>query len=448
MPLPSGSNRLDRERSAIEHIISLVPGPPLPIDSFELTGRAGFASAFDVDTVAVASAAASNLAAGVGSIDRAAVAANFTASVEVDGTSLPKWADLSGYYRTSDSTAEHPRFIQFHCNFPHHAAGVVARLGCEATRDAVQDAVMGWEPLALEEALINDGMIAARLRTMDEWSRHPHAIATAPLPLISIEQIGEGAPRPGHRRLRVLDCSRVLAGPVAGQTLAAHGADVLRVGSPHLPHVEMCVLLTGFGKRNTFVDLDGGDGRATFGSLLAGSDVWIDAYRPDAFAERGFSPEQASPGSVTVQLSAFDWTGPWAGRRGFDSIVQSTSGIVEAGREGAAASEPTPLPVQALDFATGYLAAFAATQLVRHQAEVGGTWLARLSLLRTRNWLVSLGGPSPFTPAAPTPDKQALHSVDTPAGRVTAARPVGGSWQHGPQPLGSSPPIWLDVGQI
>jgi crotonobetainyl-CoA:carnitine CoA-transferase CaiB-like acyl-CoA transferase len=422
---------------SIERVAALVPGPELDVGGMRLTGSSSFASAFDVDLAARTAAALSNLAAGVTTLDLDRLIAMFMTSVAVDGEPVPGWADLSGYYDTADGG-----HIQFHCNFPHHAQGVVDRLGCEPTREGVQEAVLDWDADELEARLIDDGMIASRLRTLDEWAAHPHAAATADLPLITVERIGDGEPRPGGRRHRVLDCSRVLAGPVAGMTLAAHGADVLRVGAAHLPSVEIGVIATGFGKRNAFVDVATEPDR--FAPLLAGADVWIDAYRPGAIASHGFGVDAVVPGSVVVQICAFDWIGPWAGRRGFDSIVQSTTGIVRAGSAAAGRDGLVPLPVQALDYCTGLLAAFAAARLVRHQAEHGGTWRARLSLLRTRNWLVSLGGPTPFEPARPAVPVDALHTVPTPFGAVTAALPIGGSWSHGPQPLGSSDPAWLD----
>jgi hypothetical protein len=422
---------------AIDAAAGLVPGPPVEAGSLRLTGAGSFTSAFDVDLAARTAAGLANLSAGVDALDLGRLIALFVTSVAVDGRPVPAWADLSGYYHTS--TGGH---IQLHCNFPHHADGVVARLGCAPDRDSVQAAILGWDPDELESTLIDDGMVAARLRTMDEWADHPHAIATADLPLISVERIGDGAARDPERRSRVLDCSRVLAGPVAGMTLAAHGADVLRVGAAHLPSVQVGVLATGFGKRNAFVDI--GREPHVFAELLAGADVWIDAYRPGALAGKGFALEAAPPGAVVVQVCAFDDVGPWAGRRGFDSIVQSTTGIVLAGSAAARTDRPVPLPVQALDYCTGLLAAFTATQLVRHQAEHGGTWLARLSLLRTRNWLVSLGGPELFEPARPVVPADALHTVPTPFGAVTAGRPIGGSWTHGPQPLGSADPVWID----
>ncbi len=416
---------------------ALVPGPSL--GSVGLVGTGSFASAFDVDRAVFTSAAAANAAFGVDTLDRARVVALCAGQALVDGDPVPTWADLSGYYETSDGGQ-----IQFHCNFPHHAAGVVAELACEPTRESVQAAVLQRDPARLESALIEQGLIAARLRTLDDWADHPHAVATSDLPVISVERIGDGPPRDPTRRRRVLDASRVLAGPVAGLTFAAHGADVLRVGSEHLPSVDIGVLTTGSGKRNAFVELDTARGRATFRGLLDEADVWIDAYRPGAFESRGFAIDSVAPGSVTVQVCAFDRIGPWAGRRGFDSIVQSTTGIVLAGADAAGRTEPTPLPVQALDYCTGLLAAFAAERLVQHQADSGGTWLASLSLLRTRNWLVGMGGPNRFEPARPTVDPAAMQATPTPFGEVTSAGPVAGAWPHGPLPLGSSPAVWLD----
>ena len=426
------TSRLD---STIRDVAALVPGPALAAP--DVRGSPGFSSCFDVDTASLASAALANLAHGVTELDAGRVAATFATTVSVDGAPVPAWADLSGHYRTSDGG-----FIQFHCNFPHHAAGVVARLGCERSRDAVQHAVLEWDPDELEARLIDDGMIPARLRTLEEWAEHPHARATADLPLITVERLGDGAPRGAGRRVRVLDCSRVLAGPVAGTTLAAHGADVLRVGAAHLPAIELGVIATGFGKRNSFVDVTTPAGRDTFGDLLGGADVWIDAYRPGAFASHGFDLDTVPPGSVVVQVCAFDRVGPWAGRRGYDSIVQTTTGIAAEGMLRAGTDVPTPLPVQALDYCTGLLAAFAARRLVDHQADVGGTWLARLSLLRTRNWLVGLAPAVPFTPAKPVIDEAALHTVPTAWGDVTAPRPLGGEWSTPPQPLGTADPSW------
>ncbi len=448
--------------SLADHALALLPGVAPPTAHIRISDGPGLASAFDVDRLVEGSVIAAAAAIGgiAGSeapveIDRRRLHTVLTTHVSLDDEPISGWGGLSGYYDTADD-----RTVQFHGNFEHHSAGIrtVLGLGPDAGPTEAADAVRRWQAADLERALIDAGMIGAMLRTLDEWAAHPHAAATRDLPLVSAANLGDAPARtrllgePGRaaplRGLRVLDTTRVLAGPVAGQTLAAHGADVLRVGAPHLPHVPVGVLATGAGKRNAHVDLETPEGRATFDELLGDADVWLDAYRPGAFADRGFDAAavaERNPGLTVVQLCAFDWIGPWAGRRGFDSIVQSTTGIVRAGSASAGRSEPTPLPVQALDYATGWLAAATAASLVAHQRSHGGTWLGQLSLLRTRNELVRGASPSPFTPARPTADPAALDTMDAPGvGRLTIPAPVLGSRTHPPRPLGGDEPVWLD----
>ncbi len=407
-------------------------------------------------------------------VDVAHALADWRGQVAVDGAEVPGWAPLSGRYRAAGD-----RFVQLHCNFPHHASGAAAVLGVAEDRAGFESAIVRRDAFELEEEMRTAGMICAAYRTPGEWDAHPHAAATADLPLLTVDRLGDAPPRqpsptwtpapappvapapvtgdhadrstpaPSSSRslagVRVLDCSRVLAGPVCGRTLAAHGADVLRVGAAHLPSVDVGVIATGFGKRNAFVDLDTPAGVERFTELLASTDVIVDAYRPGALAARGFPAERAAelnPGVVVVEICAFDWVGPWAGRRGFDSIVQSTTGIALGQAALIGSDEPVHLPMQALDFATGYLAAFAAARLVAEQARTGGSWRARLSLLRTRNWLVGLEEPRPFEPGPPPPTEPFTHEVSSPFGRITAVRPVAGRWELPPTPLGSSAPTW------
>jgi len=449
-------------KTSVETLWSLTGGSPAATDGIDVTGlQHVLPSRFAVTEAAAVSIGAATLGAADllvtrggprqrASIDRAHAAAAFSGErlLRIDGKPIAGWADLSGAYRTRDD-----RLLQLHCNFPHHAQGVADRLGVPLERAAFETAIAQWDALDLETTLIEDGMIAAAYRTLEEWDAHPHAQATAALPPLELSRIGDAdlAPLPAAGRplegVRVLDCSRVLAGPVAGMVLASHGADVLRVGADHLPTVEIGVMATGFGKRNTNIDLRTAQGRETFTRLLANADVLIDAFRPGALEAHGFGPEQVAqlrPGIVVVQLCAFDWMGPWAGRRGYDSILQSTTGIALA-----AATEdgsPTHLPVQALDHATGFLAAFVATRgLARRQIE-GGSWLARLSLLRTRNWLLCLGDGG--APGAPVDLETYTHEVDSPFGRMRAVRPVGGlsasppRWDRAPSEIGSAQAEW------
>lgn len=431
----------------LDRFFAELPGarPPLPTAH----ERLGFASAFDVDGLADAStrAAVGAVAAASGmampdQLDPAVVRATFATQVAIDGDPPPTWADLSGMYRTGDD-----RWIQFHANFPHHAAGIVERLDCAPDRASVEAAVLGWRAEELEAALVDDGMIAAALRSIDEWSAHPHALATDDLAIVSVDDLVPATPhqpvaspdRPG-RRLRVLDTTRVLAGPVASQVFAAAGADVIRVGAAHLPTIEIGLLATGAGKRNLHLDLRLADERAHFAALARAADVWIDSYRPGALAGFGFDDAWIADnraGKATVQVSAFDWVGPWGGRRGFDSIVQTTTGIAHAGHVAAGTDRPTPLPVQALDYATGFFAAAAAARLLTAAPTAPDVARrARLSLLRTRNALVDLGGATSFEPARPAPEPSAsvtFHAPwpDTPR-RLEVPAPLLGTWPSPP----------------
>ncbi len=411
------------------------------------------AAAVSVGAAALAAAELFEARGGIArpiTVDRAHAVAAFSIErlLRVNGNHVEAWAALSGAYRTRDQ-----RYIQLHCNFPHHAQGVADRLGVPLERTAFETAIANWDAVDLETALIEDGMIAAAYRTLDEWDSHPHALATAALPPLELSRIGDAdipslpsADRP-LEGVRVLDCSRVLAGPVAGMTLASHGADVLRVGAGHLPTVDNGVISTGFGKRSAHIDLRTPEGKATFTHLLSEADVLIDAFRPGALEGHGFGPAEVArihPGIVIVQLCAFDWSGPWAGRRGFDSIIQSTTGLALAASEDGA---PNHLPVQVLDHATGYLAAFAALRALTRRQSEGGSWLARLSLLRTRNWFVALGEGG--APDEPVSLKRYTHELDSAFGALTAVRPFDGlpasppRWDRAPSPVGSDSAEWL-----
>ena len=222
-------------------------------------------------------------------------------------------------YKTRDQ-----RFVRLHTNFRHHRDAVCKVLNCKPERDEVQAALMQWDGEAFETAAYAGGCVVALMRSHDEWSATPHAKALAELPLISIEKIGDAAPKPwpepgGDRPLagiRVLDLSRVIAGPVAGRTLAVHGADVLLISGPDLPAIPWLTIDTGRGKLTSFVELRSEQGRSALRDLLAQADIFSQGYRPRAIAGLGFSPEEAArinPGIVYVTLSAYGHAGPWAG---------------------------------------------------------------------------------------------------------------------------------------
>src|SRR5690349_17830107 len=238
------------------------------------------------------------------------------------------------------------------------------------------------------------------MRSHDEWSTTPQAKALAALPVLTIEKIGYAAPKPwpaGNRPLsgiRVLDLSRVIAAPVAGRTLAAHGADVMLISGPDLPAFPWLTIDTGRGKLAAFVELKSEEGRARMRELLREADIFSQGYRPQSIASLGFSAEEAAkinPGIVYVSLCAYGHVGPWAERRGFDSLVQTSTGFNHAEGQAAGIEGPKELPAQMLDHATGYFMAFGAMMAKARQSREGGSWHVRVSLAQTGRWLWNLG---------------------------------------------------------
>lgn len=353
------------------------------------------------------------------------------------------------------------RWVRIHANFPHHRDGVLKLLGCEHSPDAVTRALAHWDSFRFEEAAAQQGLVVAAIRSFGEWDAHAQGRAVAALPLLSIDRIGDApaAQLPSAARplagVRVLDLTRVIAGPVCGRTLAGHGAEVLLVTGPHLPSIEPLVIETGRGKRSCQTDLRTDEGRANFRSLLARGDVLIQGYRPGGLAAIGFGPEDVArlrPGIVYVSLSAYGHTGPWSSRRGFDSLVQSASGFNDAEAQAAGSATPRPLPAQALDHATGYLMAFAAMTALARRSREGGSWHAQLSLAQTGRWLRKLGRVADGL-KVPDPSLDSVRDLTEPCdslfGRLTLVRhparlsatPV--QWDRPPVPLGHDPCGWL-----
>lgn len=281
----------------------------------------------------------------------------------IDGDNQDLWSPISGFYQTQDN-----RWIQLHCNFPHHQQGVISLLGCEDNKSSVSDAVKNWQALALEEALANLGLCASIVRAPDEWQRHPQSQVIEALPLIEIIKIGSSKPEPlpmGNRPLsgiNVLDLTRVIAGPVCGKTLAEHGATVMLISSPELPSILPLVMDTGFGKLSAYLDLNKNKDKDHLIQLIKKTDIFAQSYRPGGLVERGFSPEVLAayrPGIIYISFSAYSHVGPWAGRHGYDSLVQSATGVVY---EQSDLNRPKHLPAQSLDYITGFLASAGAME--------------------------------------------------------------------------------------
>ena len=391
-------------------------------------------------------------------VDARAAAASLRSAryLKIDGKA-PKqiWDPLSGYYPVKDG------WISIHCNFPNHRDAAMHVLGvpggAAAERAAAEKASRGWDGLALEDAIHAAKGCAGFARSAADWARHPHAAAVATQPLLEIQKIGEAMPEPlpaGARPLsgvRVLDLTRVLAGPTCARTLAEHGADVLKITGAHLPDSGSSELDTGIGKLSAHLDLRTPDGVDSLRALLRGADVFSQSYRPGALAARSFSPEQAAklrPGIVYVTLSAWGTAGPWRDRRGFDSIVQTVSGMAYA--QGGAA--PKLLPVSAIDYVSGYLMAYGAMAALARRAREGGSWLVRVSLARTGKWIVDRGffGDFASVPKDLEPEelRKLLIKTKAPAGEIEHLKPVLGLsetppyWERPPVPLGSHAAAW------
>ncbi len=388
----------------------------------------------------------------------AAAALRSTRYLRIDGAEPPPiWDPVSGIY--PDAAGRH---LYIHCNFANHRAAAVKTLGVADDRKAVAAAIARGNAADLAEAIVAAGGVGVLVRTPAEWAAHPQSAAVASLPLFSIEKIGEAPPEPlppGERPLagiRVLDLTRVLAGPTCARTLAEHGAEVLKIAGPHLPHSGAVELDTGHGKRSAHLDLRQPADAETLRRLVRGSDVFSQSFRPGTLAARGFAPEALAalrPGIVAVTLSAFGGVGPWGGRRGFDTVVQAVSGmaVIEGGTE-----KPRFMPVSAIDYVSGYLMAFGAMVALHRRASEGGSWLVTVSLARIGQWITERGLLSAAEieglPADLTTEEIAALSTESrsPAGRLTHLGPVlrmsetQPRWARPAVPLGHDPAAWTD----
>ena len=361
--------------------------------------------------------------------------------------------------------AKNSRWSYLHCNFPNHRDAALGVLGVEEDHEAVRRAVTHWDALELEEAIIAAGGAGGMARSMEEWAQHPQSAAVALLPLLEIEKIADCPPQPmpeGARPLsgvRVLDLTRVLAGPTCARTLAEHGADVMKITASHLPSNIAQEYDTGHGKLSAHLDLRDEKDLNTLKGLVAEAEIFSQGYRPGTLAQRGLSPEDLAklrPGIVYVSLSAFGRAGPWAERRGFDTVVQTVSGITSRQGELFPGAEPGPqfYPVSAIDYLTGYLMAYGALVALARRVREGGSWLVRVSLAQTGRWLVGLGQvpesglrgiPGDFTAEE---IKRWSTVSETPAGRLHHLAPVvqlsetQPYWARPSAPLGHHDPVW------
>lgn len=367
----------------------------------------------------------------------------------IDGKAAKFRDPFTGFYEAAND-----RWVFLHGNFPHLRDGVLEMLGVQNVDD-VPHAVKKRDPFELEAEGIAKGLCVAAVRTREEWLAEPQAEAVLSQKLLSVNRIGDAPLRAISSGteplsgLRMLDLSRVIAGPMSARTVAEFGGEVLLISGPNLPSIESLVIDTGFGKRAVFIDLR--KDSETLERLLSEADIFLDAYRPGALAAKGFDAQSLSrkhPGIIHIDLDAFSKMGPWSGRRGYDSLVQATTGMCWDGK-----SKPRNLPCQPLDYLSGYLAAFGAMIALIRQYEEGGSWSVRLSLAQTSEWMwstySSLGAETAMPDTSMTFEQAAsfLAEYQTDFGLVTALKSplqdAAWHWPSVPVPLGTHDPAWI-----
>jgi CoA-transferase family III len=386
-------------------------------------------------------------------IDRRLASFWFTSSIRPLGWALaPAWDPIAGDYRTHDG------WIRLHTNAPHHRAAAERVLGGHADKAGVAEAVSRWAKTDLETAIVDAGGCAAEMRSAADWQAHPQGAAVAAEPLARTDET-ELAADPAWRisparplaGIRVLDLTRVLAGPVASRFLAGYGADVLRIDPPEWNEPGVVPEVT-LGKRCARLDLTRANDRTRFESLLRQADVLLHGYRATALDRLGYDPvtrSQLHPGLIDVSLNAYGWSGPWRDRRGFDSLVQMSTGIADAGMHWKHADRPTPLPVQALDHATGYLLAAAVVRGIVRRSTTGRGTRAQLALAHTAKLLIDLGPQesSPALAAETAADVEASveHTPWGDARRLSPPASIDGvpmHWERPASELGAVAPSW------
>ena len=462
---PSNPTAAPLAAHMLADIWQALDGAASHLSQVQLTGAGDLPSVFGVSDLAQASVAAAGLAAAElaqamgGSrlalrCDRRLASMWFSSSLRPEGWAPPAlWDDVAGDYRCQDG------WIRLHTNAPHHRARALAVLGldAQAQRPQVSNAVAGWRGVELEQAIVANGGCAAEMRSQAQWQGHPQGQAVAGEALVAHDSFdahwrprGSADPARPLAGVRVLDLTRVLAGPTATRLLAGLGAEVLRI-DPHWWDEPGLVPEMTLGKRCARLDLRAPDQRAVFAGLLEQADVLVHGYRGGALDGLGLGRQwrrQHNPALVDVALDAYGWSGPWAGRRGFDSLVQMSAGIAHAGMHQLGRDQPTPLPVQALDHATGYLMAAAALRGLtrRWQQGVGSEWrtsLARTAVLLTRQ---PPQAQQPLAAETGADLGQALeHTAWGPARRLRTALEIDGMplrWPLAAGPLGSAPATW------
>lgn len=368
------------------------------------------------------------------------------------------WSDKDRSFANGPYTTADERWVQFHNNYRHHMERHFEVLGISGT-EQMSDAVRAWAADELETAIHEAGGAVAASHTPEEWAEHPQGRAVGSEPLIDWTVGNETSPRadwqPEATRplagIRVVDMTRVIAGPVATMFLAGCGAEVVRIDPPTFDETGIKHLLLTLGKRCAVLDASTEAGRGQLLDLLAGADVFVHGLRPGVLDALGLTQEvrdELCPGLVEASFNAYGSTGPWRGRRGFDSLIQLSCGIGLECMRRTGSSQPVRLPFSVLDYSTGYLMAAAAIRGLTERAETGRGSRWHGALARTATTLASAAEPDEepiFSDLSDRVDPTVHVTQFGPARRVPFPVAVAGThlrWDRPDEPLGSSTPSW------
>ncbi|OXJ09515.1 CoA transferase [Burkholderia sp. HI2500] len=460
---PADDERVSRQLRAFWRAAG---GSQAFLESCSFSGAGELVSAFrvtDMATAAIGAAAASVaelLHAATGTlpavrVDRRMASLWFGTSLRPQGWSMPpQWDPVAANYRARD------RWIRLHTNAPHHRLAALSVLGCAADAQSVAQAVNRWDAGALEEAIVERGGCAAAMYSAQEWAGHPQGNAVATEPLLHVRAATDAVARDWRpskdrplRGIRVLDLTRILAGPVATRFLAGLGADVLRI-DPYGWEEPGTVPEVVLGKRCARLNLKDAADLDTLKQLLRSADIVVHGYRSDALARLGLDAahrRELNPALIDVSLDAYGWSGEWRYRRGFDSLIQMSTGIADAGMRVTGSDEPVNLPVQAIDHATGYLMATAAIRGLTTRMKEGVGTEVRTSLARTAAELQLRSEPMSEVIELVADDQRdrAEHVEPTswgPASRLLPPVRIDGAplrWFYPARALGAYEPEWL-----
>lgn len=349
--------------------------------------------------------------------------------------------------------------------YPKSGARALSFLRCGVSVASLNNAILQWKADELETAASEAGLIFAKVRTFEEFSKEPqYTEVLSRMPLISVEKIGESQPIPFRKGakspldgIRAFGMGHVIAGAAIGRDLACYGADVLNIWRPDDTEVDGLAWDAQVGMRSTFLDSSNED-RAKFDELLKDADIFFANKRPGYLEHHGLDAESLAakkPGLIHVQVLLHGDKGPWKNRPGFDEIGAAVTGVFAV--EGTPTHPQSPPIIPIVDNIVAWLGTIGTLAALRRRALGGGSYRVTVSLTRTVLWLMSLGifDKAYARATAGSSDEHAniapdLFTAETPLGtyqgmtdQVVLSR-TPGSFRTVLVPRGSSKPEWLE----